>query len=309
MIRVQRALGALLLFAAGASAQDAVDARIRLAAGDAFELRRVAAAEIKQTLPTGEAQTIRREIDARHDVEVVSVREDGAFEIKVTWARFVSSQESTASTYEFDTAQDKDSKEAVPQFLMALAGRGFTAVLSPDGSVSEVKGAAEEAAAAIETLPAMKLPAAAPAKAALLSEYSNEQIGNQLEAVFRTLPPSPVEPGATWTIEHRLGGSLPMVATNTYTLSEVGDGAIVLSLEGAIASNDAAPPVNVNGVPIRTSVAGSQKGTVELSPASGLPVKATIEGALTGESVTGGQLVIPIERTNKITVTTTPKAK
>ena len=118
-------------------------------------------------------------------------------------------------------------------------------------------------------------------RTALQEKFGMESLRYQLNAAFAIYPAKSPKHGK-WGNEVKLGPDDPARAENEWTIIEEQPGNSQLKLEGRIGPPEGNDFIQVNGIPMKYVLNGTQSGEITLATASGWPLKGTVSQSIKG---------------------------
>lgn len=237
------------------------------------------------------------------------VEPDGTIHGRYTYDAVRLKMDAPGMVVDYDSTNAVDG--AVPnnpmaQTFAALVGQSLDVVMTPEGRVTDLKGADRLMEAVVNSV---QLPPGARAglEQQMKSQFGDEALKRQFEQMTAIYPAEPVGVGDAWDVEQRINMGFPMTLKTTYTLKSLSGGKATADLKGTIRTGaaaaaadgeapegDAAAPDPNQPAP---ELSGTQTGTLVIDQATGWLTSGTgkqdIKGNLTVNA--GGQkLVIPM---------------
>jgi hypothetical protein len=230
LISVFGALGACLLFVVCVTAQDeGKKERKTEAKAEGVDLSVKFTKDLKSNYRLSQVTTTKMEVmgEKQHTVSTTdyeceqtctAIDDDGNATLEMKYTRVVlKNVENEEETVNYDSKKDKlEDLEEGDRLKAVLAGLVFTATVSPQGKVSELKGYDKYKEAVSEKVSEMH--------AAMLEQIAGDvTMRDAIESGFRALPAEKVAIGDTWEASWQM--VIPMMGTAkysaTYTLEEI----------------------------------------------------------------------------------------
>lgn len=292
----------VVLFSVGscALAAEKTTLRLRLKAGESYTIAMTADQKITQTVG-GAVQNIAQTIGTTYTFKTAAVDPDGTIHGTFTYDAVRCKMDGPGMVIDYDSSKVAPGAAApvnpMAKTFAALVGQTLDVVMTPEGRVTELKGADRIMAAVIK---AMALPEAARAavEQQLKTQFGDEALKKTFEQITAIYPKDPVELGDTWDAEQHISMGFPMILKTTWTLKSLTGGKATIGAEGTIetgppAAGAAAPAPGTPTLKLK----GTQKGTLLLDQATGWLTSGNIAQAIEGSiSVNAGgqELVIPM---------------
>jgi hypothetical protein len=237
--------------------------------------------------------------DANQNTEMISTfkkvrfqSKSGAMEIS-----FDSENPSAANTDMYSTMFSK--------IFGGIVGKTVTILVNEKGEVVSLKGMNEVVNSMIANAGLDSLPGADQILENFRTQYSDEKFKSTFESMFRILPEKDVAVGDTWDITSRTDlMNTGMELKTKYKLDEINSKHAVVSLSSDINSDTDKVTQPMPGVDMKMN--GTQKGTMKIDLATGLPIQSEILQDITANTKSMG-MEIPMKIKGTITITSKEK--
>lgn len=265
--------------------------------------------DLQQTMSVGGGQqTFPQKGRTVYEMKVEQVGADGTATVKVTYK--------SAQLPGMGSLAGMEGLGPMSEMLgelgeFSMEGKSFTMQVTPAGRITSVTGMdAIASELADHTLKAMdkvlqelgdQLPIQAKAQLAAqrskmevaMRKTMREQVGDQtfkemLEGMFPAYPSERVKVGEAWTRTRSTTKGAPMTSSENWTLRERTDGVLKMDFTAQVTPNTAAPPFEIMGMTMTTSLSGEMSGSFELDETTGWPQKGSVTRKLQGETKMGG---------------------
>lgn len=288
-VAISTALAVLVLLSSSTTwaAEEKVELRFRLEEGESYKLRVTIEQEIVRWIE-GEEQEIIQTIGIGQTFDVKKVDADGTATIEVTFGPMAMKMEGPQGTFEYDSEDPPDEVPLPGKALGAMVGQGFTMKITPEGRVTDLKGADKMFEAMLESLDLPEGPIKDSIVESLKDQFGEEALKEMMENMTALLPDKPVGIGDSWSHTIVLTKGFPSIMENTWTLTDRKDGVATIKVKSTIKSNPDAPPMKMGPMTMKYKLKGSQKGTVKLDEATGWFVEGEIKQEMSGEIIMGG---------------------
>jgi hypothetical protein len=139
-ITVLFAIFALILFATISLADDRIDLKLRLQEGKFYNIMVVTEQNITQGLE-GQQQSVKQNIGFGYSFNVLKVEPNGDASVKVSFHSVYIDHKGPDGNFEYDSTKppEKIDNPAI-EIMSSLVGLNFEMKMSPNGSISEIKG-------------------------------------------------------------------------------------------------------------------------------------------------------------------------
>ena len=255
----------VLLFMSMTSLQaEKVKLRVNLEKGKTYTLSFDADQDIKQTM-NGQEMAMNQSMGFDIAYEVLEKDDKGNMKLKCTYAAVRFKHKSQFMTVDYDSANPPETVPAFAKVFASLLNESITLHMDARGSVSKVEGMQEMIASIMKKNGIEQGMMADQLK----KQFSEEKVKEQFSNMVTSYPEQAVGVGDSWTeTQEQATGSMKMNLKNTYTVKEIKDGHVVLS----IASTITAPEGNKD-----MEVKGKQSGEVTIKQATGWVTKGLID--------------------------------
>lgn len=272
----------LIVFSLTTFAQESVSLRLNPEVGDEFTVTVDQKQDITQTI-MGMEQKITQDQAIRVVYECTGVSKD-AILMDATIDGVKLSTSGAVGDTDYDS--DNPSDEATGQALVysAMIGSVLKAEFNVFGQIEKVTGVnamMEKVADAFDF-------AEGPERDAFMDEVaksiSDESFAKDFGASMITFPKEEMSVGDTWTSESTVQTQTLLKVVTTYTVQEITDDEVVLSVEGNISTDSSSSdPVVVSGMELIYSLGGTQTGSIRIDREKGWVTTSTIDLDISGE--------------------------
>jgi len=153
---------------------------------------------------------------------------------------------------------------------------------APDGSVESVDGMDLLFHRMVEDLPLAEGESRELLEAEVRKQFGDAAMREMVGGLSTGLPGRRVDPGESWTWQRRLRALLPMTLDYVSTLAGGTEARASIALAGTISPHEGAAPVTFGPLVLEGSFSGSIKGTVDVDPATGLPLAEDVTQVIAG---------------------------
>ncbi|MBN1917814.1 MAG: hypothetical protein JW889_07895 [Verrucomicrobia bacterium] len=295
-----------LLLAGTAPAADTVELKLRLDEGTTYKMTMAVTQAITQTA-MGQELNIDQTMGFGISFRTTKVDADGAMTVEVRYDSVSFEQDGPMGWTEYDSADPPDEVPMQARAFAGMVGRGFSLKLSPRGQVLDIEGVDKFFDAVMEAMDLPEGPMLDQMKEQLKQQFGEDAMKQQAQMMFAMLPDKPVGVGDSWTDKIDMSGMLPMTVENTCKVTSIDDDGIAIDVESTISPVEGSEPIQMGGASMKMDLSGTQKGSMELSRQSGLPIKAVIDQDIEG-TITVSQpgsaepMSIPITIKSKTTI-------
>lgn len=160
----------------------------------------------------------------------------------------------------------------------AVAGKQFTATISPSGKTVSVSGLDEVRAAVQRDAGLMG--------AILAQVLTDEMMTRALDDAFAVYAPGQVRVGSTWTRSIPGPSGTPVNVDYSFRLRDRSDGVATVEVDGDVSTAD---PGNLGGLGVKADFSGRLGGRIRVDEATGCILESTIEHEITGKMQAQGE--------------------
>lgn len=286
-----------------APVDQAVDLVLNLKKGQKIKQWVVNDQVITQTVG-GREQVIKQKMGMGYLYEVIAVKKD-RFDLKVSYYRMSFSQKNDmmpSMNSEYDSASPNDeplSPMAVP--FKAQLNESFEISLDRKANIIDVRGTEEMIDAIVaEILKEMGGGAEEQLRASLEKSMSPENLKAAMGQLIVKLPENPVSKGESWEDNASVYSVMRFNSEKKYSVSELTNKMITLSLEGELFTDDDAM-MDLGAMQIPVGLGGTMTGETELSLKTGFVTKSQQKMEILGELEMQGT-TIPMSIVNETTI-------
>ncbi|MEL6846290.1 MAG: DUF6263 family protein, partial [Bacteroidota bacterium] len=258
---------------------------------------------ITQTV-RGREQVIKQKMGMGYLYEVIAAKEN-RFDLKVSYYRMSLSQENDmmpSMNSEYDSASPNDetlSPIAIP--FKAQLNKSFEISLDRKANIIEVRGTTEMIDAIVaEILEEMGEGAEGQLRASLEKSMSPENMKAAMGQFIVKLPDNPVSKGESWEENTSVYSMMRFNSEKKYSVSELTNKMITLSLEGELFTDDDAM-MDLGAMQIPVGLGGTITGETELSLKTGFVNNSQQKMEILGELEMQG-MTIPMSIVNETTI-------
>ncbi|KAB2807348.1 DUF6263 family protein [Phaeocystidibacter luteus] len=272
----------LVVFSLSSFSQESVSLRLNPEVGDEFTVTVDQKQDITQTI-MGMEQKITQDQAIRVVYECTGVSKDAILmDATIDGAKLSTSGAVGDTDYDSDNPSDEATGQAL--VYSAMIGSVLKAEFNVFGQIEKVTGVnamMEKVADAFDF-------AEGPERDAFMDEVaksiSDESFAKDFGASMITFPKEEMSVGDTWTSESTVQTQTLLKVVTTYTVQEITDDQVVLSVEGNISTDSSSSdPVVVSGMELVYSLGGTQAGSIRIDREKGWVTTSTIDLDISGE--------------------------
>ena len=298
----------LLLTAALCACSESQPLRLTYTAGDEATWRFTLDQKIQQAFQGQQMQIGQlTSIDLHQRID--SVDADGNGHLMVTYKAVRTEMQMPTGSFSFDSQRPPEEANPYSQMMMGMVDLQFGAVVTPLNDVISVSGVDE----ALDQMMAASGLANGP-DAHLLREnmagiFGEEVMTFTLQQMRVRFPEDALAKGDTWKVVDTLQTSMKIIATSTYTVTDLTDGLVVLGVESLLTSITE-PTSSVEGDMVFSyDVSGSQSGGINITLPNGnqqnLELFQELQGTMSMQSAAFGTeapIDVPTQMNTRILV-------
>jgi hypothetical protein len=220
----------------------------------------------------------------RFDVKEVDEKGNGWVDCTFDWVKF--RQKAPMMDVAYDSANKGSPVPAGAQGVAVFLGAGFSAKITPQGQVQEVK-ATEQLRKNIEA----QLPEG-PERKQMLDAFEKQQLAESIKELclspMAVYPDKPVGIGDSWsrTVSFR---TQPLIFDNKWTLKDRKAGTAIIEAATGVKSNPEA--LQDAAVKMKLEMSGKRLGQIEIRESTGQIMRSKITQDLSGQMQTGAATV------------------
>ncbi len=273
------AVAALLVVSAGAA--EKIQYKLELERGQSYYVRVISDSNIAQEIMGQESVT---EVSAgfgySFDVNEVDDKGNGWVDCTVDWVKFT--QKSPMMEVVYDSAKQASPVPAGAQSVAAFLGESFTAKITPQGLVEELRGL-ERLRKSIEK----KIPEGS-MEQQMLQDLDDEQLADSIRDYFlnpmAVYPDKPVGIGDSWSRTSILK-TQPFIYENKWTLKDRKAGLAIIEADTTMKSKPEA--VQKGAVEMKFDMSGKRIGQIEINESTGQIIRSKMTQDSSGQMDAG----------------------
>lgn len=259
-----------------------VKLQLRLQKGDRYNIQMVTDQAVNQTI-LGRAQNTNQVVKIGYLFDVTDVATDGTTAVKMTYKSVQFKQSSPNGAIEYDSARPATGNNPLTASLSTLVGQSISAKITPAGTVKEVQGMDQLIARMIS---GMKIPNSAvktQIESTLKSQFGEATFKELFSQSLDIYPTQPINVGDSWNKKVTISNGFPMVVETTYTLKAVKNNIATIDVTSQLKSNPNAPALPIAGASFKQSLAGIQKGNMQIQLSTGMLTQSRLTQDISGK--------------------------
>lgn len=279
-------LSALIIFAAVFYASESCSGQslefsLGLLEGDIYDCVMDLTQNVTQNID-GVEQRLDQRLIINWNYEVTGVGDDGIIDLLMTYQRIRINQDFGFNQSEYDSDNPPSYIEPSMRGYGALAGSVLEISMDNKGNVVRLAGVDDLIDRMIEDIDLPDSPDKDRMLDGIRSQFGEKALTESIQQITSFYPPMPVAVGDEWSYETSIGAGFPMLILNRYSLISRGGGLSVIELESEITAGDDSAGIEMGPVSIFYDIAGAQNGIIEVDEVSGLPARSDIEMSFKG---------------------------
>ncbi|HBG28441.1 MAG: hypothetical protein A2Y10_10920 [Planctomycetes bacterium GWF2_41_51] len=272
-------LSVVILMAGFCCAQDKVDLKLRLKAGDSHEMKMTQTQDIAQTMG-GQEIKMKQTQEMILGMDCLSVDENGIMEIKMAYKSMKMSMEGPMGRMEFDSANPKGIDSNNPQEKMmagifsAMVGSEFQMKVKPTGETSDVRGISEMMNKLKKQMPAEQMQGAEKFIEKMFDESQVKELTGNMMTMY---PENSVAVGDSWYETKSINFMLPIDIDTTYMLKSLKDDTAIIDVVSKMDMGDTSKPLDIDpNNKMSMQLSGTMNGASEVDVKTGLTKKSNM---------------------------------
>lgn len=305
MKRTISVLLSVVILAGFCFAQDKVDLKIRLKAGDSHETKMTQSQDIGQTM-NGQQMNMKQSQEMVMDMDCLAVDANGNMTIKLTYKSMKMTIEGPMGKMEFDSANPKPADPNKPQDKMmgqlvtAMAGSQFQMKLKPTGETYDVQGLGEMMKKMKEKLPADQM---GKAEKFIDKMFDEKQVKELTGNMMTRYPDKPVAVGDSWYDTKSVNFMMPIDIDTTYMLKGVKDGMASIDAVSKMDMGDSSKPLEIDpNNKMSMQLSGTINANSDVDIKTGMTKKSNMTMNFTGMLKMGANEQMPEGMTIPMTI-------
>jgi len=269
---VTLAFVAISIFAAGLFADDRIELKLRLEEGKSYNIMAVTDQVITTGLE-GQVNEVNQEVGFGYTFNVLKVEPNGDAHVKVKFHSIYMKHEGVDGNFEYDSTNPPEKVHPAAELLSVLVGLTFEMKMSPDGSVSEIKGTEEMIDSMFSKLKgeedeneSLKAQMIEDLKKSFGEGAMKESMSNIVGGWY---PNRQVGLEESWTGEIGITKGMPMTMVYNNTLKFRHDGVAIIKTHTDIKMNTNADPIKMGPMTMQYELTGVVDGYLWMDEETG----------------------------------------
>lgn len=289
------------------AAQDKVDLKLRLKAGEKHEMKMTQNQNIAQTM-NGMEQKMTHTQEMVMGFDCLSVDANGVMDIEITYKSMKMIMEGPMGRMEFDSANPKPidpnrpDQQMMAAMVSAMAGSKLQMKMTPTAKTSDIRGIKEMLAKIKEKMmgsnPEMQ-------RMDIFDKmFDEKQVKEMTSSMMGAFPAEPVAVGDAWYDTTSMNFIMPIDIDTTYMLKNRKDGIAYIDSAAKMDMGDSSKPLEIDpNNKVSMQISGTINATCEVDEKTGLTRKSNIAMNFSGVMKTGGNPQMPDGMTMPMTIT------
>ncbi|MGB8226010.1 MAG: DUF6263 family protein [Sedimentisphaerales bacterium] len=289
------------------AAQDKVDLKLRLKAGEKHEMKMTQNQNIAQTM-NGQEQKMTHTQEMVMGFDCLSVDANGVMDIEITYKSMKMIMEGPMGRMEFDSANPKPvdpnrpDQQMMAAMVSAMAGSELQMKMTPTAKISDIRGIKEMLAKIKEKMmggnPEMQ-------RMDFFDKmFDEKQVKEMTSSMMGAFPAEPVAAGDTWYDTISMNFIMPIDIDTTYMLKQRKDGIAYIDSVAKMDMGDSSKPLEIDpNNKVSMQISGTMNAASEVDEKTGLTRKSNITMNFSGVMKMGGNPQMPEGMTMPMTIT------
>ncbi len=268
------------------AAQDKVDLKLRLKAGESHEMKMTQIQDIVQTV-NGQEMNMKQTQEMVMGMDCLSVDTNGVMDVRMTYKSMKMAMDGPMGHMEFDSANPKPADPNKPQekvmtaMVSAMAGCKFQMKIKPTGETYDIHGIQEMLAKVKGEMPTG--PESAGMDNFFDKMFDEKEIKELTGNMMEMFPAGPVAVGDTWYDTKSMNFIMPIDIDTTYMLKSRKDGIAYIDAVSKFDMGDSSKPLEIDpNNKMSMQLAGTINAANEVDEKTGLTRKGNITINLSG---------------------------
>jgi hypothetical protein len=296
----------MVLFACGnAGSKDKITLEYNLKQGETYKQNMVTDMKITQTLQ-GQDMAIDMKMSMKMASEVKEIQDNRyKMELKYKELKIDMGTPMGNMTIDSNTPEDIATQTDMGPMFKAMVDKPLDIVMTKRGKVESITGFDKLQEAMLNSIDENMPDAVKQATVGQIStQISEESLKSAVEQIGSYFPDKPVGVDDSWENKitvNNSGFGLNMLIKST--LKSIENNVVTIDYEGTLATPEGLEQ-DMNGMKVKISLQGTQKGTLQLDKTTGWGISADMTIDFSGNSeITGMGLKIPMSARGKINIT------
>jgi hypothetical protein len=268
------------------AAQDKVDLKLRLKAGESHEMKMTQIQDIVQTV-NGQEMKMKQTQEMVMGMDCLSVDANGVMDVRMTYKSMKMAMDGPMGHMEFDSANPKPTDPNKPQekiltaMVSAMAGCKFQMKIKPTGETSDIRGIKEMLAKVKGEMTTS--PESAGMDKFFDKMFDEKEIKELTGNMMEMFPAGPVAVGDTWYDTKSMNFIMPIDIDTTYMLKSRKDGIAYIDAVSKLDMGDTSKPLEIDpNNKMAMQISGTVNAANEVDEKTGLTRKGNITINLSG---------------------------
>ena len=257
----------------------AVKLELKLAKGKTYYQKTVTDQQITQTM-MGQEQKMEQGIGTGLKLQVLDVDAQGNMRIQYTylWSRL--KQVNPMIQVDYDSSRQSPVPAGAEAFA-GLVGQSYIVRITPKGKVLDVNGVEQVREVVLKKLPAGADTSLAMNPVGMYIDKAN--VKQMVETSMAIYPDKPISPGDSWSKHLTMAVGFTLIIDSKWTLQKEEAGVATIGVKASVRTDPNAPPMEANGMKMKSQMSGTQEGTIRIAEATGLTASSQERAQIKGQ--------------------------
>ncbi|MGA2915402.1 MAG: DUF6263 family protein [Sedimentisphaerales bacterium] len=294
-------ISAVICFAA----DNKVDLKLRLAAGESHEMKMTQIQNITQTM-MGQEQEVNQVQEMIMGWKTLSVDANGNMDIEITYKSMKTTMDGPMGRMEFDSANPKPvdpnrpDQQMMTNMISAIAGSKFQMKMTPTAKTLEIHGLKEMLARMKEKMGSTAMPGM---DKLFDKMFDEKQLKEMTGSMMGSFPAEPVAVGDAWYDTMSMNFIMPIDMDMTYMLKQRKDGIAYIDMTAKLDMGDNSKPIDIDpNNKVSMQMSGTINATSQVDEKTGLTKKSDMTMNLSGVTKMGANPQMPDGMTMPMTI-------
>ena len=265
------------------------DLRLKLKAGETYQLQTTVDQDITQELPQSPVLKFHQMLQIGLNCHVTSVDADGNYNLEVTYKSFAFKVTGLPEPIDFDSNSSKNTNFP----LAGIVGKSYQMKLTPLGKVLSINGADQLIDSLVDNMTAPPEVKAVLSKEALKNQFGDQATQEMMNSLVGIYPDRPIKQGEHWQHEMTMKYGYPVKLNIEYTLVKANSNDATLDVKITRSSLENPPTINISNLSLSYQLAGEDTGTMNINLKTGWINSSDMKSKLAGKVIVAPSQELP----------------
>jgi hypothetical protein len=279
---------------------------LNLKTGDTFTQNYNADIAIVQSF-NGQEMSIKMNIGSKWSMKVLGYT-NNVYDLEATYNHIKMTMALPNGNMEYDSDKN-DENDIMSKVLGGMINKPFSFKMTKSGKITEVTGVENLYSGVFDSVGQVDELQKKQILDQIMQSFGDKAFKGNLEMSMAIFPETNVRKGDSWTINTKLESQMTADIQTVYTLTEVGADYYMLSGKSGIKQIESENTVNLNGMDLQYTIAGTMTSNLKIDKATGwikdgdIRQELDIELKIADNPQVPGGMTIPMQVDSKTKIT------